>query len=125
LDPIIYIHVPIFYISYLLIGGIGDLDVDFRDSLLAPLAAHRLYFEGDRALQRKPIEGLPDGLFSYQKVNFGGPWNGKWWYIYLGPFGIFYGLWYTLWPFDIACGYLVYFSRFGMFGQRKIIWQPW
>jgi hypothetical protein len=30
--------------------------------------------------------GLPDGVFSYQKcqlcsVNFGGPWNGKYWYI--------------------------------------------
>jgi hypothetical protein len=29
--------------------------------------------------------GLPDGLFSNQKsqiwVNFGGPWNGKCWYI--------------------------------------------
>jgi hypothetical protein len=37
---------------------------------------------------------LPDGLFSNQKsqiwVNFGGPLNGKCWYI-LWPFGIFYG----------------------------------
>jgi hypothetical protein len=37
--------------------------------------------------------GLPDGLFSNQKipiwVNFGGPWNGKCWYI-LRPFDIFY-----------------------------------
>jgi hypothetical protein len=30
---------------------------------------------------------------------------------------------YILWPFGIVCGNLVYFSRFGMFGQRKI-WQP-
>jgi hypothetical protein len=30
-------------------------------------------------------KGLPDGSISYQKipiwVNFGGPWNGKRWYI--------------------------------------------
>jgi hypothetical protein len=26
-------------------------------------------------------------------------------------------------PFGIVCGHLVYFSRFGMFGPRKI-WQP-
>jgi hypothetical protein len=31
---------------------------------------------------------------------------------------------YNLWPFGIVCGHLVYFSRFGMFGQRQI-WQPW
>jgi hypothetical protein len=27
-------------------------------------------------------------------------------------------------PFGMVCGHLVYFLRFGMFGQRKI-WQPW
>jgi hypothetical protein len=44
--------------------------------------------------------------------------------------GIFYdhlkyfmAIWYHLWPFGIVCGYLVYFSHFGMFGPRKI-WQP-
>jgi hypothetical protein len=36
----------------------------------------------------------------------------------------FMDIWYTLWPFGIVCGNLVYFSRFGMFGPRKI-WQPW
>jgi hypothetical protein len=36
----------------------------------------------------------------------------------LRPFGI-----PNLWPFVINCGRLVYFSRFGMFGPRKI-WQP-
>jgi hypothetical protein len=61
--------------------------------------------------------GLPDGLFSNQKsqilVNFGGPLNGKLWYIFW-PFGIFYGhleyfmgIWYNLWPFGIVCGHLV------------------
>jgi hypothetical protein len=45
--------------------------------------------------------------------------------------GIFYdhleyitAIWYNVWPFGIVCGHLVYFSRFGMFGPRKI-WQPW
>jgi hypothetical protein len=27
---------------------------------------------------------------------------------------------YNLWPFGIVCGHLLYFSRFGMFGPRKI-----
>jgi hypothetical protein len=33
-------------------------------------------------------------------------------------------IWYNLWPFGIACGHLLCFSQFGMFGPRKI-WQPW
>jgi hypothetical protein len=52
---------------------------------------------------------LPDGSISYQKipiwVNFGGPWNGKRWYI-LWPFGIVYchwvwimAVWYSFCPF--------------------------
>jgi hypothetical protein len=35
----------------------------------------------------------------------------------------FTAIWYTLWPFGVVCGHLVHFSRFGMFGPRKI-WQP-
>jgi hypothetical protein len=45
--------------------------------------------------------------------------------------GIFYdhlenfmAIWYNLWLFGIVCGHLLYFSQFGMFGQRKV-WQPW
>jgi hypothetical protein len=45
--------------------------------------------------------------------------------------GMFYGhleyftaLWYNFWPFGIISGHLVNFSRFGVFGPRKI-WQPW
>jgi hypothetical protein len=45
--------------------------------------------------------------------------------------GIFYdhleyfmAIWYNLWPFGIVCGHLLYFSRSGMFGPRKI-WQTW
>jgi hypothetical protein len=44
--------------------------------------------------------------------------------------GIFYdhleyfmAIWYNLWLFGIVCGHLLYFSQFGMFGQRKM-WQP-
>jgi hypothetical protein len=36
----------------------------------------------------------------------------------------FTAIWYNLWPFGIACGHLLYFSKFGTFGSRKI-WQPW
>jgi hypothetical protein len=32
--------------------------------------------------------------------------------------------WYNLWSFGIVCSHFVYFSRFGMFGPRKI-WQHW
>jgi hypothetical protein len=44
--------------------------------------------------------------------------------------GLFYGhlvqfivIWYNIRPFGAVCGPLVYFSRFGIFGPRKI-WQP-
>jgi hypothetical protein len=47
---------------------------------------------------------------------------------------IFYGrlvyimtFWYNIWPFGTVCGHLVYFSRFGMFGLRKmatLLWSP-
>jgi hypothetical protein len=39
-------------------------------------------------------------------VNFGGPLNGKCWYI--------------LRPFGIVCCHLLYFSQFWMLGPRKI-----
>jgi hypothetical protein len=69
--------------------------------------------------KRFPISGLPDGLFSNQKsqiwVNFGGP---------LLVCCCFRTVCFILWPFGIIyCGHLLYFSRFGMFGPRKI-WQP-
>jgi hypothetical protein len=31
----------------------------------------------------------------------------------------FMTIWYNLGPFGIACGHLVHFSHFGMFGQRQ------
>jgi hypothetical protein len=70
--------------------------------------------------------GLPDGLVSNKKSQFGqileGPWNGKCW-IFYDHMNYFMLIWYYLWPFGIVRGPLVYFSQFRMFGQRKI-WQP-
>jgi hypothetical protein len=77
-------------------------------------------------LQDVLFPGLPDGLFSNQKFRF---WSN------LESLGIenvvifcdhmeyFTAIWYTLQPFDIGCGHLVHFFRYGMFGPRKI-WQP-
>jgi hypothetical protein len=73
--------------------------------------------------------GLPDGLFSKQKSQFGeilgGHCLGRCWYI-LRPFGLFYGylvyfaaIWYILWQLGILYGHLVYFSRLGMLHQEK------
>jgi hypothetical protein len=36
----------------------------------------------------------------------------------------FKAIWYYLWPFGIVCDHLFYFSRFGMFGPRKLC-QRW
>jgi hypothetical protein len=70
--------------------------------------------------------GMPDGLFSYQKSQFGYIFEG----LRIENAGIicdhleyFWIIWYILWPFGIVCGHLVYISRFGMFVPRKI-WQP-
>jgi hypothetical protein len=51
-------------------------------------------------------------------LKFGGPWNKKCCYI-IYHFEYFMAIWYKLWPFGIACGHLVFFLRFGMFGPRK------
>jgi hypothetical protein len=67
---------------------------------------------------------LPDGLFSNQKsqiwVIFGGPLNGKSWYI-LGPFGIFKSLlvyfmdiWYSLWSF------VIFFPIWNVWTKKKL-----
>jgi hypothetical protein len=52
-------------------------------------------------------------------VNFGGSWNGRWWYI-LWTLGPFYGLLlYFMDIWFIVRGNLVYFSRFGTLYQEK------
>jgi hypothetical protein len=70
--------------------------------------------------------GLPDGLFSNQKSQFGYILGVLQWKILeyfmtiwsiLRPFGN------ISWPFGIFCGHLVYFSPFWYFVPRKI-WQP-
>jgi hypothetical protein len=74
-----------------------------------------------------PRSGLPDGLFQTKNTNFGKIWRVE---EYVENVVIFYDhleyfttIWYNLQPFDIVCGHLVYFFRFGMLGPRKI-WQP-
>jgi hypothetical protein len=44
--------------------------------------------------------------------------------IFYGRLAYFTAIGNTLWPFDIFCGNMVYFSPFWYFGPRKI-WQPW
>jgi hypothetical protein len=72
------------------------------------------------------VTGLPDGLFSTQKYQFGQILGD----LAMETLGIFYDhlVYFTaigniLWPFGIFCGHLVYFSPFWYFVPRKI-WQP-
>jgi hypothetical protein len=82
--------------------------------------------ERARERERDSEAGLPDGIFSYQKiqiwVNCTGSFNGRCYYIYfghlvfLGTFGTFCGnlvslvvIWYILWTFGTFCGHLVRF----------------
>jgi hypothetical protein len=70
--------------------------------------------------------GLPDGLFSNQKSQFGYILEGlgiENVIIFCDHLDYFMAIRYNLWQFGTACGHLVYFSHFGMFGPRKI-WQP-
>jgi hypothetical protein len=64
--------------------------------------------------------GLPDVLFSNQKYPFGKSWMALELIIVL----YFMTIWNILLPFDVVCCPLVYISRFGIFGPKKI-WQPW
>jgi hypothetical protein len=77
-----------------------------------------VYFQTKNLNLGKFLEGLgrkkslymlcPFGILYDHLVYFTTIWYNLW------PFGIFY-----IWSFGIACGHLVYFSHFGMFGQRK------
>jgi hypothetical protein len=59
-------------------------------------------------------------------IQFGGPWNKKWWYILL-LFGMYillsFGTFYKC-PLGTFCGQLVYVCPIGLVALRKI-WQPW
>jgi hypothetical protein len=71
--------------------------------------------------------GLPDGLISNQKSQFGFTLEGLKMenvFIFYGHLEYFMAIWYSLWQSGTVCGHLVYFSHFGMFGRRRI-WQPW
>jgi hypothetical protein len=76
------------------------------------------------------IAGLPDVFFSYQKCQFGFMQVRILEVLGMENIGIFYdhweywsAIWYISMQFGIVCHHLVYFSRFGRFGPRKI-WQP-
>jgi hypothetical protein len=65
--------------------------------------------------------------FQTKNPNFGKIWRALEWKMLLYFMTIWNSFWsfgtYNLRPFGLVCGHLVYFSRFGMFGTRKI-WQP-
>jgi hypothetical protein len=70
--------------------------------------------------RQKP--GLPDGIYSYKKSQFGYNLEG----LGIENLGIFYGTWEylrhfvgILRPFGILCGHLVIFYRFGMLYREK------
>jgi hypothetical protein len=56
--------------------------------------------------------GLPDGIFSNQKAQFGQIFGG----LLMEDVGIFYGHLVILWPF----GLLLYFVIFGMFNDHLV-----
>jgi hypothetical protein len=77
---------------------------------------------------RKAFDSVARWFISRPKVlvwvYFGGPWNGKCWYIFW-PLGIIYdNLYMYLQPFGVVCGPLVYIFRIGMFGPTKYLATP-
>jgi hypothetical protein len=58
---------------------------------------------------------LPDGIFSTQNPNLGKFWRVLPWNMLV----YFMDIWSILYLFGIFCGYLEYFSRFGMLYQEK------
>jgi hypothetical protein len=72
----------------------------------------------------RSFTGLPDGLFLYQKSQFGyiseciGMENVG---IFYNHFEYFAAIWYNLWPFSIVCGHMVIF----WYIWTKKTWQPW
>jgi hypothetical protein len=86
------------------------------------------------------VAGLPDGIFSSPKYQFGGSSNGRCWYV-LRPFGLFYfhvvyfvaiwsilltfvifvAIWYILWSFGIFYGrlYVIFFPFWNVVCTEK------
>jgi hypothetical protein len=101
---------------------------DEPDSRTDPLLLHETEFELRRPTRQKAPglasqAGLPDGVFSHQKSQFGQFFEG----LKMEKIGVFYDLleyitdvWYILWP----CGNLVaIFSPHFVYCVKKI-WQP-
>jgi hypothetical protein len=66
------------------------------------------------------VPGLPDGLFSNQKFQFGKIFEGLRWEkmdIFYGHLGYFMTIWYILYEFGTFCMNLVHFSGFGIMDQ--------
>jgi hypothetical protein len=84
------------------------------------------FFQACR-VQDSGLAGLPDGLFSNQKSQFGQILEGLGMenvVIFYDHLEYFMAIWHNIcWQFGIGNAHLVYFFHFGMFGQRKI-WQP-
>jgi hypothetical protein len=70
--------------------------------------------------------GLPDTIFACQKIPlwkyFGGHWNEKMLVNFYCHLVYFTTTRYTLKPFGLFCGHLVYLSRFG-YDAPITIWQ--
>jgi hypothetical protein len=68
--------------------------------------------------------GLPDGIFFYQKSQFGNILKGlgmyNVWYTYFISIGKVYGHLVCFWHFGVICGHLVYFPLFGMLYQENL-----
>jgi hypothetical protein len=66
--------------------------------------------------------GLPDGIFSNQKSQFGQILEGLAMEnvsLFCGHFINFPAIWYILWPFGKFCGHLYIFPRFGILHREK------
>jgi hypothetical protein len=73
----------------------------------------------------RTVTALPDGCILLPKipicVSYGGPWHGRYWYIFYGHLEYFIVIWYILWPFVTFCVHWVIFL-FDLFYPEKI-WQ--
>jgi hypothetical protein len=85
--------------------------------------AFSVLFFGPTCFRMPYVSGLPDGFKPKSRI-------GYFWGLGMDNFGIFYGqlehfttIWYTLKPFSICCGRLVYFLPFWYIVPRNI-WQP-
>jgi hypothetical protein len=107
------------------LAGIRTHDLLFQ--LQRRWTQHRVRHIANILAKRRLWQGCQMVCFQTKNPKFGLIFEGLW----MVNVGIFYdhleyfmAIWNNLWPFGIVCGHLLYFSRSGMFGPRKI-WQPW